>query len=857
MDFSKRLTDNARDALAHAEVLARLSSSSHVGTGHLLLGILSTETSVGGKILRQFDVDFERVKSALKLVAKTDLTTPIQSTQGFSETAKLTLRMSIDLATDFHQDFCGTEHLLFSILNQKDSRAAQILDQLDIDVESVLTELENHLERQHEKYHDHEGELAHGHRERQTRGSYLNKFSRNLTTAAQNGELDPIIGREKEIDRTVTILSRRTKNNPVLIGEAGVGKTAIVEGLAQKIINGEAPDYLLNKKVLALDLAAMVAGTKYRGEFEDRLKQVLDEVKADRDLIIFVDELHLLVGAGAGEGAMDAANILKPALARGDFRLIGATTSDEYRKHIEKDAALTRRLQTILVDAPSAKDTVRILTGLAPKYEDHHAVKLSPSVIEEAVRLSERYLPERCQPDKAIDVIDEAAARVHMKRGKSEKTAEIRKYQDELKRLTEQMETAVSQEDYERAALFKMRISRLNEKIAEVEEIVENDGRINLKLNDIAAAVATMTGVPLEQLQRSEATRLTNLEKHLSKKVIGQERAVSTVAKAIRRSRAGIADAKRPIGSFIFLGPTGVGKTELARVLAQEVFGSDKNLIKVDMSEFSERHTASRLVGAPAGYIGYDDGGHLTEKIRRQPYSVVLFDEIEKAHPDVFNLLLQILEDGHLTDGHGRTVDFTNTVVILTSNVGAEQMTREKLGFSTDSDSNILSANATSRTSSRGSAAAAAVVTAEPRQKNDSSRDDAQKFDDTPKSLRELMRPELLNRFDAIITFNALNRNEVSQILDLMLDDLNERLAAKGAGIVVAANARKYLIERGYDPKFGARPLRRTIQNELENLIAEQMIEKKIGRGDIVRAIVKNDTIKLEKVREKVATIGL
>jgi ATP-dependent Clp protease ATP-binding subunit ClpC len=545
---------------------------------------------------------------------------------------------------------------------------------------------------------------------------------------------------------------------------------------------------------------------------------------------------------------MDAANILKPALSRGDFRLIGATTLDEYRKHIEKDAALTRRLQSVVVEPPSVKDSVRILTGIAPKYEEHHAVKLSPSVIEEAVRLSERYLPERFQPDKSIDVIDEAAARVHMARGGNDKKAdELRDYQKELKRLTEQMETAVSEEDYERAALLKMRLARLNEKIAEVEKTSADGGRIALRLNDIAAAVSAMTHVPLEQLQRSEATKLTNLEKHLSKRIIGQKQAIGVVARAIRRSRAGIADSHRPIGSFIFLGPTGVGKTELARVLAEQVFGSEKNLIKVDMSEFSERHTASRLVGAPAGYIGYDDGGQLTEKIRRQPYSVVLFDEIEKAHPDVFNLLLQLLEDGHLTDGHGRVVDFSNTVVILTSNVGAEQMSRDSIGFTTGSDASQTSFSKPGLTLNR------QTVDDKAKRGGDGLRERTSgEQTDTiaAKKLRELMRPELLNRFDSIITFDSLSRDEVSQILDLMLDDLNRRLASKGIGVTVGASARKFLIEKGYDPKFGARPLRRAVQNELESLIAEQLIAKRITRGDVVRATVKDNKLTVNKVHE-------
>ncbi|MCL2280268.1 ATP-dependent Clp protease ATP-binding subunit [Candidatus Saccharibacteria bacterium] len=835
MEFSKRLTDNARDVLAHAEVLARLTGSSYVGTEHLLLGILSQEGSVGARVLKNAGVEFEQVKTALQLTPKSTAETPLMATKGFSETAKLTLRMSIELASEFHQDYCGTEHILFSLLSQKNARAATVLNELGIvDIGAILVDLEDYLDRQHDEFHTREEELAKGRPERQTRGSFLNKFSRNLTIMAQHDELDPVIGREKEIDHVITILSRRTKNNPVLIGEAGVGKTAIAEGLAQRIANGDVPDYLLDKKVFSLDLAGMVAGTKYRGEFEERLKRLLDEVKNDPSILVFIDELHLLIGAGAAEGSMDAANILKPALARGDFRMIGATTLNEYRKHIEKDAALARRLQSVMVEPPTPKDTIRILTGIAPKYEEHHAVKLSPSVIEEAVRLSERYLPERFQPDKSIDVIDEAAARVHMTHGHhNKKIHDLRDYQKELKRLTEQMETAVAHEDYERAALHKMRISRLNEKIAEVEKLDVDDGRITLKLNDVAAAVSAMTHVPLQQLQRSEATKLTNLEKHLSKRIIGQKEAIAVVARAIRRSRAGIADSKRPIGSFVFLGPTGVGKTELARVLACEVFGSEKNLIKVDMSEFSEKHTASRLVGAPAGYVGYDDGGQLTEKIRRQPYSVVLFDEIEKAHPDVFNLLLQVLEDGRLTDGQGRAVDFTNTVVILTSNIGSERMTRDKLGFGSSEPKSLPE---TVRSYDEGK-----TILAKPQ---------SHTFDDIPRPLRELMRPELLNRFDAIITFNALSHDEVSQILDLMIDDLNQRLASKGIGVVVGATARKFLIQQGYDPKFGARPLRRAVQNELENLIAEQIIGKKIGRGDVVRATAKNGKITLARHHE-------
>ncbi|MCL2038035.1 ATP-dependent Clp protease ATP-binding subunit [Candidatus Saccharibacteria bacterium] len=854
MEFSKRLTDNARDVLASAELFARSNGSAYVGTEHLLLGILSQQSSIGSRVLTSAAVDLEKVKAALKLTATSPevLLTP---TKGFSETAKLTLRMSVDLAGEFHQDYCGTEHILFSLLNQKSSRAATTLIDLGVDIEAILSELEGYLERQHDDFHNAQEELAKGRPERQTRGSFLNKFSRDLIAAAKNQELDPVVGREKEVERLITILSRRTKNNPVLIGEAGVGKTAIVEGLAQKITSGEAPDHLLNKKVLQLDLAAMVAGTKYRGEFEERLKRVLDEVKFNRNLLIFIDELHLLMGAGSAEGAMDAANLLKPSLARGDFRLIGATTLDEYRKSVEKDAALTRRLQTIIVEPPNARDTEKVLKGLKEQYENHHNVKLTNKVITEAVRLSERYLPERQQPDKALDVIDEAAARLQIKNRTNGRPTELKDFTNELKNLTEKMEDAVSKEDYERAALYKMRISRLNEKIAEIEKSPTENGRPTLKLDDIAAAVSVMTGVPLEQLQRTEATKLANLEKHLSKKIIGQKRAINAVAQAIRRGRIGIADGKRPTGSFIFLGPTGVGKTELARVLAQEVFGSEKNLIKIDMSEFSEKHTASRLVGAPAGYVGYEDGGGLTEKIRRQPYSVVLFDEIEKAHPSIFNLLLQILEDGHLTDGHGRVVDFSNTVVILTSNIGTEKLVQEKLGFGS-----IVAETNESNLYLRATLSDGESVSGKPRNDGRLARRASKSLmsDNSmaTKALRDLMRPELLNRFDAIITFDNLTHAEVSQILDLMIEDLNQRLASKGVAVVIGLTAKRWLLARGYDPKFGARPLRRTIQNELENLIAEGLIDRQYRKGDIIRASVKNNEITLNKLYEKNQTIS-
>lgn len=819
-EFAKRLTDHARDSLQQAEILARSTGSPYIGTEHLLLGVLGQESSVGAKVLATAGVSFDRAKVALALTPRT-MGISIES-KGFSETAKLTLRMSVELAQEYHQDFCGTEHILFSLLSQKNARATVLINDMGINVSEVLSELESYLERQQNQFHA-ESMAGRARGKYGAKGSYLNKFGENLTARAIKNELDPVIGRDREITRAVTILSRRMKNNPVLIGEPGVGKTAIVEGLAQRIASEEVPEHLIDKKVYRLDLAGMVAGTKYRGEFEERLKHVLDEVQADKSIIVFIDELHLLMGAGAAEGALDAANMLKPALARGDFRLIGATTLDEYRRHIEKDAALARRLQTIVADEPTVKDTIKIIEGLTKNYEDYHNVKLKKSVIIEAVRLSQRYITERFLPDKALDVIDEAASLVRV-RNSRQKPNDLRNCQRELNRLNEQMDQAVTAEDYERAALYKMRISRLNEKITEHEHEQKNDNRAILKHDDVAQAVSTMTGVPLTQLQRSEMTRLTNLEKHLGKKIIGQKEAIHVVSQSIRRSRSGIAQANRPIGSFVFMGPTGVGKTELARVIAREVFGHDKNLIKIDMSEFSERHTPSRLVGAPAGYIGYDDGGQLTDKIRRQPYSVVLFDEIEKAHPDVFNMLLQLLEDGRLTDGKGREVDFSNTIVILTSNLGAERMQKESnLGFvakSVGDKQNLAQEHA----------------------KNEMAANEA---------LHDLMRPELINRFDSIVVFHGLTRPEVSRIFDEMIEDLNKRLAVKGLAVQVAPSAKRLLIDHGFNPKFGARPLRRTIADELEHEIASGILSGKFKKGNVVQAAAKDGTIVLSKLTKE------
>lgn len=807
-DFAHHLTDNARSSLQQADLIARSLGSAYIGTEHLLLGVLSQDSSVGAKLLADAGITLDRARLALNLTPRALVVSTGQ--KGLSETAKLTLRMSWEIAQEFHQDFCGTEHILFSILSQKNARATVLLRDMNVPIDELLGDIESYLNQQQTDFNNDSTGTAN--KSRRSKHPALDTYGTDLTNRARSGELDPVIGRDQQISRMITILSRRTKNNPILIGEPGVGKTAIVEGLAQRIASEDVPDHLLDKRIIQLDLSTMIAGTKYRGEFEERLKKVIDELIDDDHIIAFIDELHLLVGAGAAEGSLDAANMLKPALARGQLRMIGATTLDEFRKHIEKDAALERRFQSIIVPEPSVKDTLAIIRGLRPHYEKFHGVTMSDEVIEDAVYMADRYVAERFMPDKAIDVIDEAASLLRVKTGKTPSKA--RTYQRELRNLNDKMEEAVAAEDYERAALYKMRISRVNEKLDEMR--AAKGPAVTLTSADVASAVAVMTGIPVHHLQRSEAALLRKLEKHLGKSIIGQEEAVKAVARAIRRSRSGVATSKRPIGSFIFMGPTGVGKTELARVLAREVFGSDDALIKIDMSEFGERHTASRLVGAPAGYVGYDDGGQLTDKIRRQPYSVVLFDEIEKAHRDVFQLLLQLLEDGRLTDAKGRSVDFSNTIIILTSNLGSEQMRRESaLGF-----------QAASRKDKQDLAAL--------HEKNQLAAENA---------LKDMMRPELINRFDAIVVFRALTRTEVSKIFDNLIEELRGRLHRKGLGLVIKPAAKRYLIDKGYDALNGARPLRRVIQNELEHLIAEGILGGEYSKGDVLTITAQRGTL--------------
>jgi len=802
-DFLNHLTNNALQSLKHADAIARSFGSAYVGTEHLLLGVLAQDSSMGAKILEGAGVTLDRARLALNLTPKTLVVNA--GAKGLSETAKLTLKMAYDTAQDYSQEFCGTEHILYSILTQKNARATILLRDMNVDVDAMMGEIEQFLNRQQyeEEQGGTEGRTRTGNRK--GRKTALDFFGTDITAQARAGKLDPVVGREAQIRRVITILNRRTKNNPVLIGEPGVGKTAIVEGLAQRIISEDVPDSLLDKRIMLLDLAGMIAGTKYRGEFEERLKKVMNELERDTKTIVFIDEMHLIVGAGAAEGAMDAGNILKPALARGKIQVIGATTTDEYTKHIEKDAALERRFQPVQVPETTVPETLAILKGLRKHYEAFHGVKVSDEVLDNIVNLAKRYIQDRYMPDKAIDLLDETSAHLRVDKGKT--SPDIRKLQKELKLVNTRIDDAVDAEDYERAAREKQRASQINDELSKLQTAHKDAKRLVVTDEDVADVVSRMTGVPVKKVIRSEAKHLLQLEKTLSKYVIGQSEAVEAVARAVRRNRSGISSANRPIGSFVFLGPTGVGKTELARVLAREFFGSEDALIKIDMSEFGEHHNVSRLVGAPAGYVGYDDGGQLTDKIRRQPYSLVLFDEIEKAHPDVFNMLLQILEDGALTDAKGRKIDFTNTIVIMTSNIGADKLQKEvSLGFHASQADELKDLDAMHVANK----------------------------DKVLDSLKKTMRPELLNRIDKLIVFRALTKKDIYRIIDLQVDDLSKRLQKHGVGLRLSTNAKQHLLEYGYDAKNGVRPLRRLIQDTLEDHIATNLLEDKYAKGTIL-----------------------
>ncbi len=811
-----KLSENARFALQKADFYSKRYNNGYMGTEHLLMGIMSIDMSTGAKILRTAGATIDEVEKSLNKVA-VEVPGSDMAMMSLSEAVILTFRMAQNYVKENGLTVIGTEHILYALLSQPNSRASLILSGLDVDTEKVLSEVEDLVEEQ-TKDEQNKAEKAKYIKSSGLR--FLKKYGKDLTEEARAGKLDTVIGRENEIERVVTVLSRRTKSNPVLIGEAGVGKTAIVEGLATRIVKTEVPGNLIGKHIYQVDLSSVVAGTKFRGEFEERIKGIIDEAINDDTVLLFIDEIHLLCGAGSSEGSMDAANILKPALARNSINLIGATTLDEYRKTIEKDKALSRRFQTVMVEEPSATVTLRILKGIKKHYEKHHGVIIPDEILETAITMSQRYINDRFMPDKVIDVIDEASAIARVAADKKG-GGKYKKMKIEKSGLESKISEAAEKEDFKKAAEYKTALLKLEEEISKLEKSgVKETENPTLSEEDLATAVSLKTGIPVSKVHGSEMKMLTQLESELNKSVVGQDEAISAVSKAIRRGRSGIADSRRPIGSFLFMGPTGVGKTELARVIAREVFGGENALVKIDMSEFGEKHNVSRLVGAPAGYVGYDDGGKLTEAVRRKPYSVILFDEIEKAHPDVFNLLLQILEDGVLTDGQGNKIKFNNTIVILTSNLGSADMYREsELGFT--------------------------AKTAKDKKALEQEYEENKEY--AMKALKKVMRPELINRLDNIEVFHALTRKDVEKIFDNLIDDLRKRLATKGIGIKIDEEAKNYLIEKGYDPKNGARPLRRCIEDKVESLLSEKIISEELKKGDIPVLKLKKSQLVLEK----------
>ena len=815
-EIMNKLSENARFALQKADFYSKRYNNGYMGTEHLLLGIMSIDMSTGAKMIRDQGATLEEVEKALNKTA-VEVPGSDMAMMSLSEAVILTLRMAQNYTREQGLTVIGTEHILYALLSQPNSRASLILTGLKVDTEKLLDEIEDLVEEQtkDEKLKAEKAKYL-----KKSPLKFLTRYGKDLTEEAKAGKLDTVIGRENEIERVVTVLSRRTKSNPVLIGEAGVGKTAIVEGLATRIAKNEVPGNLIGKHIYQVDLSSVVAGTKFRGEFEERIKGIIDEATGDDSVLLFIDEIHLLSGAGSSEGSMDAANILKPALARNSINLIGATTLDEYRKSIEKDKALSRRFQTVMVEEPSATVTLRILKGIKKHYENHHGVVIPDEILETAITMGQRYINDRFMPDKVIDIVDEASAICKVAADKKG-GGKYKKLKIEKATLENKISDAAEKEDYEKAANLKTELAKLEQEIKKLEKAgVKKMENPTLAEENLATAVSLKTGIPVSKVHGSEMKMLINLEDELKKSIIGQDEAVAAVAKAIRRGRSGITDTRRPIGSFLFMGPTGVGKTELARVIAREVFGGENALVKIDMSEFGEKHNVSRLVGAPAGYIGYDDGGKLTEAVRRKPYSVILFDEIEKAHPDVFNLLLQILEDGVLTDGQGSKIKFNNTIVILTSNLGSADMYREsELGFSakTAKDKKAL---------------------AEEYEENKSY---------AMKALKKVMRPELINRLDNISVFHALTRKDVEKIFDNLISDLRRRLATKGIGIKIDEKAKDYLINEGYDPKNGARPLRRKIEDEVESLLSEEIIAGNLQKGDIPTLKYVNKKLKLVK----------
>ena len=815
-----KFTQRAKKAVEIANEVALELGHNYIGTEHLLYGLAKEGSGVAAKVLENQNIKPEDIID--KIIELIGQGQPLEGTLGFTPRTKRVIENAFIEARKLGYDYIGTEHLLIGILREGDSVAARILLELDANIPMIYNEIVKVIN----EGEDLSGEAGNSDKDGKI-GSYnqtptLNQFGDDLTKKAKEGKLDPIIGRKEETERVIQILSRRTKNNPCLIGEPGVGKTAVVEGLAEKIVAGDVPEILKNKRVVAVDIASMVAGAKYRGDFEERIKKALDEVKKAGDVILFIDEIHTIVGAGSAEGAVDAANILKPLLARGEIQLVGATTINEYRKYIEKDAALERRFSPVMVDEPSEKDTVKILKGIRDKYEAHHGVKISDEAIESAVKLSVRYINDRFLPDKAIDLIDEAASRARLKTYTEPDS--LRELQEQIEDIQKDKEEAVRVQKFERAASLRDKERELKAKYEEEKKNWKNKNTkevVNITEENIAEVISSWTGIPASRITQDENKRLRNLEKELHKRVIGQDEAVEAVAKAIRRGRVGLKDPNRPIGSFLFLGPTGVGKTELSKALAECLFGDESAMIRIDMSEYMEPHSVSKLIGSPPGYVGFDEGGQLTEKIRRKPYSVILFDEIEKAHPDVMNMLLQILDDGRLTDSQGRTVNFKNTVVIMTSNVGARLITDKKaLGFVKEEDSD---------------------------KKEKENKDYEETKKEVMEALKKEFRPEFLNRIDEIIVFHKLTDKEIGKIIDIMLKEVIDRLDAQKIKIELEPSVKKLIASKGIDKNFGARPLRRTIQNILEDSLAEDILDGKLKKNKVNKIGAKDGKIIVEK----------
>ena len=818
--MQEKFTRQAKAALKLAESTARSWKHSYIGTEHILVGLLDEQEGTAGKILEEFGVDREKLESLItKLIAPSGVLVAEKSA-GYSPRAQKVREQAVKEAEKQKEDLAGTEHLLLAMLKETDCVGTRLLYTMGVNIQKLYSAVlaaagidTNAIPEELQMPKNQKGKQG-------STTPTLDQYSRDLTAMAADGNLDPVVGRDKEIARLIQILSRRTKNNPCLVGEPGVGKTAIVEGLAQRIISSMVPESVKNKRVVVLDLSGMVAGSKYRGEFEERIRNVINEVRSNQGILLFIDELHTIIGAGGAEGALDASNILKPSLSRGEIQLIGATTLEEYRKYIEKDAALERRFQPVIVEEPSEEETIEILKGLRPYYEKHHGVVIEDSALEAAVKMSERYINDRFLPDKAIDIIDEAASKVRL--GGYRMAPEVDAMELELHEIQKDKEKAVKQADLSLAKELQARQREIETEISKYKEKEERRNKrkkISVTEASVADIISDWTKIPVQRLTEGETKRLARLEKELHKRVIGQEEAVKAVAQAVKRGRVGLKDPNRPIGSFLFLGPTGVGKTELSKALAEAVFGSEQALIRVDMSEYMEKHSVSKLIGSPPGYVGYDEGGQLSEKVRRNPYSVLLFDEIEKAHPDVFNILLQVLDDGHITDAHGRKVDFKQTIIIMTSNAGAQAIIEpKKLGFLSN---------------------------------NDEKQDYERMKSGVMEEVRRLFKPEFLNRIDEIMVFHPLNKTHIKKIVNIMLKTLEKRCKEQlDIQLKITESVRDFLAEAGFDSKYGARPLRRAIQTKLEDPMANALLEGTIKRGDTVRIQLHQKEIRFTPLSE-------